>query len=899
MTYSAKAIRATIEFARKTGLVEVPTRIVTLDQRVESHATAIAVVGMIKRGKSTLFNRLIGDEVSAVSATPETVATIRVQSGPPSASGRTADGKMIELPSTPTEFMARLRRELDNRVVSASISGKFRLPDGLMLIDTPGVGDTAAVIDDQLSGLDEQWIEAGAGAALVVLHTFPDARDRALLSMAREAFPGAVGVVMKPISNDFEPSDLEATARYYSEEWKTEILPIHDVVPTAGWGGNSEFAALESLIVDLDRRAGARLHGDFERFKEFLNLLTAELEISKPVDLPSLRSGVSIRSLPDPLKSDCQLAINRLEKLQRDAEEAEAKKQRKIAESEADRRATSLIGLYRNLPSDDWRERLHLIEQICECAETGSSVAIKFQQTALKTRSDWPDLQEDRTRFILIAVRGIPDSALESTVKNAALSFNEHKVLLSRNLRPELQNAIEKSVVTKVGKQSALELRDLARLMKDPAQRRRIEEMRVAAVRNEKIREVRSQIDALKPASNETTFPVAARSINRAADGISKLLDSELVLTATEREGLRNEADKAVAKAWNSIGLRLIAAYKSWFEKWHGDVSEASASLQVLVQASEVIASHMSDNTHEQILRNYVAYAQENGKSWVVGNQQRAESAQKRAQERLQSLKMTYLGVCAAMVAMAALAYFSPWWLLGSILAGVAITQVPKGQSVQSWQSAFIPMTIPSEVFLGVFRPSPPKVPVEDQQVPDSRGCATTVAVALAIVVGLLALYQGMLDREYSSYEVQQDLQSEFESVPAPPLTTIVITPSSSLAPPSTPAPMRDPLAAYDVINDETIPIRTGEWIAILASIDASLPMSRIESDAASIIIEFEVRGYPEVRGVLLSSNFPGLRPGYVVVFAGPYSSSENASSFCRSAALTIPDECYPRLPIP
>ena len=103
----------------------------------------------------------------------------------------------------------------------------------------------------------------------------------------------------------------------------------------------------------------------------------------------------------------------------------------------------------------------------------------------------------------------------------------------------------------------------------------------------------------------------------------------------------------------------------------------------------------------------------------------------------------------------------------------------------------------------------------------------------------------------------------------------------------------------YKDLGVVTQRINEGDWIAVLASIDSSLPLNQIRSAVTSTVDKLHARDIDGPGNVLLSSSFPGLRPGYVVVYAGPYASSQSASGFCTMAELPVPTECYLRSPIP
>jgi hypothetical protein len=311
MSPTEAEISAVMDLAAASGVIVVPDRIKNLHRRVNSQATAVAVIGMVKRGKSTLLNRLVGVDVSAVAATPETASTIRVMTGPPTAwMSSNAGGPEEDLSADPSKFLEQSRRPPDkNRKRAAGISGAFRLPEGLVLVDTPGVGDVAAELDDLYADIDEQWIEAGCGAAIVVINTGAGSYDLELFRRARSTFPGAVEVVMKSTDDSVSFDDVCEYAEYIESqpEWNCTVLAVSDVIPDKAWGSSRDFGPLENLISELGERAAARIGVDIQFYERFVDQFVSELNEILPVD----RSGIEavLGNLPPHLPVRLQSAL--------------------------------------------------------------------------------------------------------------------------------------------------------------------------------------------------------------------------------------------------------------------------------------------------------------------------------------------------------------------------------------------------------------------------------------------------------------------------------------------------------------------------------------------------------------------------------------------------------------
>jgi hypothetical protein len=112
------------------------------------------VLGVVKRGKSTLVNQLIGKTMSPVDMLPETAALLAFQNAgeaTPHAVGVSPSGDIVSLPDDADEFRKSVKRGSRASVVAASVSGQFDLPSRVWLLDTPG---SSEALVDTTNGLD-------------------------------------------------------------------------------------------------------------------------------------------------------------------------------------------------------------------------------------------------------------------------------------------------------------------------------------------------------------------------------------------------------------------------------------------------------------------------------------------------------------------------------------------------------------------------------------------------------------------------------------------------------------------------------------------------------------------------------------------------------------------------
>ena len=210
----------------------------------------VALVGLFSRGKSTLFNRLVGHSVSPVSQFPETAMIVEAETGPARAWAETTDGERQEIEPSPDRFRATITREANGGFVRARICGSFRLPAGLRLTDTPGVGSVDAIGDDA-------WSDLHVDAALVVLSSPPghSRTDVELLRDVERRFTGRIGVLLQAIDQSVSPESLRVLADQVQRNTGVRPLIVPDRAPNHGWSGDRAWADIEVAISNLAERA--------------------------------------------------------------------------------------------------------------------------------------------------------------------------------------------------------------------------------------------------------------------------------------------------------------------------------------------------------------------------------------------------------------------------------------------------------------------------------------------------------------------------------------------------------------------------------------------------------------------------------------------------------------------
>lgn len=233
----------------------LPPRVESLRRRTTTTAAAVAVVGLFSRGKSTLFNHLVGAEVAQTGALPTTKVLTEASTGQRFAAASWG-GHSKQLPLDPAAFTAAIGAMGDPYPERVEFSGPLRLPAGMRLVDTPGAGAVSDLAE-------RDWYLSGAGAALLVLAfpPGPQGEDWELLEALDDVFPNAVAIVVKATDADVDRADLEEVAARAAANSGRAVMPIPLEPPTGGWGEDPEWQQVEDVLAELEGRARATVIG--------------------------------------------------------------------------------------------------------------------------------------------------------------------------------------------------------------------------------------------------------------------------------------------------------------------------------------------------------------------------------------------------------------------------------------------------------------------------------------------------------------------------------------------------------------------------------------------------------------------------------------------------------------
>jgi ribosome biogenesis GTPase A len=169
----AGALRALLAVAdpgtRNDGLHE---KLLSLERKLASNQLHLAVLGQMKRGKSSFINALLGAEILPTGVLPVTAVITEIRYGPiPAAAIRYSTGQRENVDLNTLADYVTESGNPGNKSQVASVELAYPSPfleNGIILIDTPGIGSTHVHNTRTTEGYLEQ-VDAG----IVVLSVDP------------------------------------------------------------------------------------------------------------------------------------------------------------------------------------------------------------------------------------------------------------------------------------------------------------------------------------------------------------------------------------------------------------------------------------------------------------------------------------------------------------------------------------------------------------------------------------------------------------------------------------------------------------------------------------------------------------------------------------------------------
>ena len=306
-----RGMKAGIELAKILGDKRFPREATSACLLSGLTGNRVAVMGVVKRGKSTLVNRLIGKKMSPVDMLPETASLLAFQnsgSNRPRAVGITPSGEVISLPVEAAEFRETVKRGSRVGVAAASVSGEFTLPPRIWLLDTPGSSE--ALVDDAIDidvGVADCVFRLCQKFLLVIgVPGYSDTDVKLVNEVISKVGKSKVTVVVKNLDSSINPDSLRRIATAGLPNFDVETLAIAD----------NETAAIDKLqrsiegLAKSDDLNAARgvdatrgiLEDEFRRLGELATarMRTSDIEIPQKVynNLPAALYAIVRDNLP-------------------------------------------------------------------------------------------------------------------------------------------------------------------------------------------------------------------------------------------------------------------------------------------------------------------------------------------------------------------------------------------------------------------------------------------------------------------------------------------------------------------------------------------------------------------------------------------------------------------------
>lgn len=229
-----------------------------LAEQLQAGRFSISVVGEFKRGKSTLVNALLGEEVVPTGVLPLTAVTTELSCGEPTATIEHLDGSRWAIdPGCLADYVTESGNPgNEKQVARVLLSGNWPLlSGGVVLVDTPGAG---SIHQHNTEAAQSALMEAD-GAVVVLSADSPlSAAERDMLTHLRDRQAPTFFVVNKV--DHLAPHELEEVRRFVTEALE-------------------EYLGRQERIYEVDARAalaarrGRPGRGDPAQFSDLLSAL--------------------------------------------------------------------------------------------------------------------------------------------------------------------------------------------------------------------------------------------------------------------------------------------------------------------------------------------------------------------------------------------------------------------------------------------------------------------------------------------------------------------------------------------------------------------------------------------------------------------------------------------------
>jgi len=365
-------------------------KIKNLRRAVERTGTTVAFVGLVKRGKSTLVNQIAGVRVCNAGPTPQTALVVSVSNGEPMSSGTTVDGVAVELPISVQEFRAATARSASMNYRDAEFRGATRLPESVVLIDTPGF-DEALVAGAEDAHLRADWTSSGANAAVLVMSVppGPSESETELYRLARSVFGSNTCVVLKATDSSISKAALEESATVIQQTLGVRPLIV---APDSDVSAEDRFGF--GPTAGVDHWIGAQLadHRNkqeraSQELREIIDDACVRIDSLTEDDLPALKAAEGDQSLPPELLRACRRRRTMLEQIANDEKAAKQRAADTHRLEMLENNARVLRATLSNGDSTDLQIFRETYRELISLATDGSDVALTVVRDLLGTKA--------------------------------------------------------------------------------------------------------------------------------------------------------------------------------------------------------------------------------------------------------------------------------------------------------------------------------------------------------------------------------------------------------------------------------------------------------------------------------------------------------------------------------
>lgn len=229
----------------------IDDRLPAVKSLIESHKFQVAVMGEFKRGKSTLINALLGQEVLPVDATPATATLNRVTYGNhPRAILEYKDGRKQEVAVDElAEYVTKITKHSENnaRQIRQAIVQYPTIfcQNDVDIIDTPGLQDV-----EEMTAITIQNIRDVDLAIIAISARFPFSdTECSFIVQLLEAGTITKLVIMVTYIDTVDSDEREEFLDYLGERIKNSVLKkLRDKYPS----GHDIYASYERTIGELE-----------------------------------------------------------------------------------------------------------------------------------------------------------------------------------------------------------------------------------------------------------------------------------------------------------------------------------------------------------------------------------------------------------------------------------------------------------------------------------------------------------------------------------------------------------------------------------------------------------------------------------------------------------------------